>query len=167
MQPGVASARVAIAQEDDDDVSEQTVENYGGRGQHFERHFCNWLLVLFSRCRPKEMEEAAVVSWSIWRACNDFFWQQRSRTAANVGPSTRTLLDQYKSTQKEKGLSLSLLIDGNRVLERWTAPAINKIKVNVDDALFEREGRFGFGCVARDSSNNLVEAYTMGKVGWV
>ncbi|KAM6548541.1 hypothetical protein CsatB_020217 [Cannabis sativa] len=99
--------------------------------------FCNWLLVLFSCGRQEEMEEAAVVSWSIWRARNNFVWQQRSRTAANVVASARTLLDQYKSAQKRKGLSLSPLIDGDRVLERWTAAAINKIKVNVDGALFE------------------------------
>ncbi|KAM6569078.1 hypothetical protein CsatB_017063 [Cannabis sativa] len=113
------------------------------------------------------MEEAAVVSLSIWRARNDFVWQQRRRTAANVVASARTLLDQYKFAQKGKGLSLSPLIDGDHVLERWTASAINKIKVNVDGALFEREGQFGFGCVDRDSNGNLVEAYTMGKLGQV
>ncbi|KAM6541168.1 hypothetical protein CsatB_005615 [Cannabis sativa] len=129
--------------------------------------FCNWLLVLFSRGRQEEMEEAAVVSWSIWLARNDFVWQQKSRTAANVVASARTLLDQYKFAQKRKGLSLSPLIDGDCMLERWPAPAINKIKVNVDGALFEREGRFGFDCVTRDSSGNLVEVYTMGKVGRV
>ncbi|KAM6593284.1 uncharacterized protein LOC133035984 [Cannabis sativa] len=119
-------------------------------GSNMDDTFCNWLLVLFSRDRQGEMEEAAVVSWSIWRARNDFFLQQKSHTTANVVASARILLDQYQSAQERKGISLSLLIDGDRVVERWTTPSINKIQVNVDGAFFEQEGRFGFGCVARD-----------------
>ncbi|KAM6565218.1 hypothetical protein CsatB_025216 [Cannabis sativa] len=44
---------------------------------------------------------------------------------------------------------------------------LNKIKVNIDGALFEQKGRFGVGCVARDHHGTMVEAFKKGKVGYV
>ncbi|KAM6566898.1 hypothetical protein CsatA_026026 [Cannabis sativa] len=58
------------------------------------------------------MEEAAMVSWAIWRARNDFVWQKKSWLASNIVTSARILLDQYKFAQERKGLSLSPLNDG-------------------------------------------------------
>ncbi|KAM6572280.1 uncharacterized protein LOC115700178 [Cannabis sativa] len=121
------------------------------------------------RCqgREGELEEAAMVSWAIWRARNDFVWQQKSWTAANVVTSVRMLLDQFKDAQKRKGLSLSSLFDGGHLVEHWSALSSGKIKVNVDGALFEHEGRFGWGCVARDCHGNVVEAFNRGHLGRV
>ncbi|KAM6555748.1 hypothetical protein CsatB_002767 [Cannabis sativa] len=58
------------------------------------------------------MEEAAMVSWVIWCARNDFVWQKKSWLASNIVTSARNVLDQYKFAQERKGLSLSPLNDG-------------------------------------------------------
>ncbi|XP_060969475.1 uncharacterized protein LOC115713156 [Cannabis sativa] len=129
--------------------------------------FSSWLLGIFTRGHGVEMEEAVMVSWATWRARNDFVWQKKSWLASNIVTSARILLYQYKFTQERKGLSLSPLNDEGRNYERWIAPVLNKIKVNVDGALFEQEGRFGMGCVARDHHRTMVEAFTKGKVGYV
>ncbi|KAM6577826.1 hypothetical protein CsatB_029663 [Cannabis sativa] len=113
------------------------------------------------------MEEVAMVSWAIWHARNDFVWQKKSWLASNIVTSAENMLDQYKFAQERKGLSLSPLNDGGRNCERWITPVLNKIKVNVDGALFEQEGRFGVGCVARDHHGTMVEALKKGKVRYV
>ncbi|XP_060962035.1 uncharacterized protein LOC133032185 [Cannabis sativa] len=113
------------------------------------------------------MEEVAVVSWAIWRARNEFVWQKKSWSASNIVASARIVLDHYKFAQGRKGLSLAPLDDGGRNLERWIAPELNKIKVNVDGALFEQEGRFGIGCVARNHHGAMVEAFKKEKFGCV
>ncbi|XP_060965675.1 uncharacterized protein LOC133034580 [Cannabis sativa] len=41
------------------------------------------------------------------------------------------------------------------------------IKVNVNGDLFEQEGRFGMGCVARNRHGAIVEAFKKGKIGCV
>ncbi|XP_060964307.1 uncharacterized protein LOC133033509 [Cannabis sativa] len=129
--------------------------------------FSSWLLGIFARGHEVEMEEAAMVSWAILRARNYFVWQKKSWFASNIVTPARNMLDQYKFTQERKGLLLSPLNDGGRNCERWIAPVLNKTKVNVDGALFEQEGRFGVGCVARDHHGTLVEAFKKGKVGYV
>ncbi|KAM6553159.1 hypothetical protein CsatB_013921 [Cannabis sativa] len=129
--------------------------------------FSSLLLGIFDRGHEGEMEEVAVVSWAIWRAQNEFVWQKKSWSASNIAASARNMLDQYKFAQRRKGLSLSPLHDGGRNLERWIALELNKIKVNVDGALFEQEGRFGMGCVARNHHGAMVEAFKKGKIGCV
>ncbi|KAM6540880.1 hypothetical protein CsatB_005327 [Cannabis sativa] len=113
------------------------------------------------------MEEVVVVSWAIWRARNEFVWQKKSWSTSNIVASARNMLDQYKFAQGRKGLSLSPLHDGGQNLERWIAPKLNKIKVNVDGVLFEQEGRFDMGCVARNYHGAMVKAFKKGKIGCV
>ncbi|XP_030479373.1 uncharacterized protein LOC115696619 [Cannabis sativa] len=129
--------------------------------------FSCWLLGIFTRAHEVEMEEVAMVNWAIWRARNDFVWQKKSWLTSNIVTAARNMLDQYKFAQGRKGLSLSPLDDGGRNYERWISPVLNKIKVNVDGALFEQEGWFGVGCVARDHHGTMVEAFKKGKVGYV
>uniref|UniRef100_A0A803QFY2 RNase H type-1 domain-containing protein n=1 Tax=Cannabis sativa TaxID=3483 RepID=A0A803QFY2_CANSA len=129
--------------------------------------FYNWFLLAVNRGRDAELEELAMVAWAIWKARNEVVWQQKSSTAASIVASARSNLDQYKFAQDRRGFSLShLVVDGNKS-EQWSKPNGNQIKVNVDGALFAQEGRFGLGCLARDSNGRLIEAYTLGKMGRV
>ncbi|KAM6562510.1 hypothetical protein CsatB_022508 [Cannabis sativa] len=129
--------------------------------------FSSWLLGIFGRGHEGEMEEVTVVSWAIWRARNEFVWQKKSWPASNIVASARNMLNQYKFAQGRKGLSLSPLHDGGRNLERWITLELNKIKVNVDGALFEQEGRFGMASVARNHHGAMVEVFKKGKIGCV
>uniref|UniRef100_A0A803PG17 RNase H type-1 domain-containing protein n=1 Tax=Cannabis sativa TaxID=3483 RepID=A0A803PG17_CANSA len=49
--------------------------------------------------------------------------------------------------------------------EHWSKPEANKIKVNVDGAIFQSTGSYGVGIVARDSNGQLIEASTILRVG--
>ncbi|XP_074343069.1 uncharacterized protein LOC141680867 [Apium graveolens] len=90
-----------------------------------------------SSTHPGVLEEAAMIGWAIWRACNDLVWNQKNSTAASIVFSARITLDQYRYAQARKGISLSLHLDGGKEREHWTAPVNNQIKVNVDGAIFE------------------------------
>uniref|UniRef100_A0A803NLR5 RNase H type-1 domain-containing protein n=1 Tax=Cannabis sativa TaxID=3483 RepID=A0A803NLR5_CANSA len=132
---------------------------------------CNFLWraasVVVNRVKNDEMEELVMVAWAIWRASNEVVWQQESSNAASIVTSARSSLDQYKIAQERRGYSLSHLVDDGNKSEQWSKSTGNKIKVNVDGALFVEEGRFGLGCSARDSNGRLVEAFTLGKLGLV
>ncbi|KAM6543690.1 hypothetical protein CsatB_008137 [Cannabis sativa] len=123
--------------------------------------------LVVNRVKNDEMEELVMVAWAIWRASNEVVWQQESSNAASIVTSARSSLDQYKIAQERRGYSLSHLVDDGNKSEQWSKSTGNKIKVNVDGALFVEEGRFGLGCSARDSNGRLVEAFTLGKLGLV
>uniref|UniRef100_A0A803NRR4 Reverse transcriptase domain-containing protein n=1 Tax=Cannabis sativa TaxID=3483 RepID=A0A803NRR4_CANSA len=113
--------------------------------------FFSWLQEIESREKIEEMEELAMVAWATWRARNEVVWQQKSSNAASTVASARSFLDQYKTAQERRGNSLSHLFEDGNKAEHWLKPSRNKIKVNVDGALFANEGRFGMGCLARES----------------
>uniref|UniRef100_A0A803PH88 Uncharacterized protein n=1 Tax=Cannabis sativa TaxID=3483 RepID=A0A803PH88_CANSA len=48
-------------------------------------------------------------------------------------------------------------------LEHWSKAGLNKIKVNVDSAIFVSEGWYGTGGVARDCYGQLIEAFSISK----
>ncbi|KAM6541579.1 hypothetical protein CsatB_006026 [Cannabis sativa] len=117
--------------------------------------FFSWLQEIESRGKIEEMEELAMVAWAIWRARNEVVWQQKSSNAASIVASARSFLDQYKTAQEGRGNSLSHLFEDGNKAEHWLNSR-NKIKVNVDGALFANEGRFGMGCLARESGTMKV-----------
>ncbi|XP_030508865.2 uncharacterized protein LOC115723509 [Cannabis sativa] len=49
--------------------------------------------------------------------------------------------------------------------EQWSKLEGNKIKVNVDGAIFQSNGSYGIGVVARDKNGQLIEAFTALRVG--
>ncbi|KAM6574548.1 hypothetical protein CsatA_022875 [Cannabis sativa] len=51
--------------------------------------------------------------------------------------------------------------------EHWSKPVTDKIKVNVDGAIFEAEGWYGTGLVARNCHGHLLEARSCSKLGYL
>uniref|UniRef100_A0A803NFI8 RNase H type-1 domain-containing protein n=1 Tax=Cannabis sativa TaxID=3483 RepID=A0A803NFI8_CANSA len=51
--------------------------------------------------------------------------------------------------------------------EHWSKLAFNKVKVNVDGAIFASERWFSFGSVARDHKGRVIEAISQSKPGQV
>ena len=98
-----------------------------------------------------------MICWSLWRARNEVMSKQKRSTTAFIVQSTRIALDQYKFAQSRKvDFGLSNFQD-DKVDEHWTAPVENQIKINIDGAIFEHEGRFGIGFLAR-GNGKLIEA---------
>uniref|UniRef100_A0A803Q5M7 RNase H type-1 domain-containing protein n=1 Tax=Cannabis sativa TaxID=3483 RepID=A0A803Q5M7_CANSA len=84
------------------------------------------------------VEEALMINWAIWNACNDLLWNQKASTAA---------------TGMED--------------ERWIKPVFNTIKVNVDGVIFQASNSFGCGFLARNCDGTLIEVRTLLNPGCV
>uniref|UniRef100_A0A803Q3U1 RNase H type-1 domain-containing protein n=1 Tax=Cannabis sativa TaxID=3483 RepID=A0A803Q3U1_CANSA len=83
-----------------------------------------------------------MLCWAIWEARNALVWNKKASWPG---------------------------IHAGNGAKHWIFPQVNSIKINVDVALFERENGFGFGfgVVARDSNDFLVEGCTTFLVGQV
>ena len=113
------------------------------------------------------LEEVASIAWGIWQARNKVVWKSKGSSAAAVVFSARQFIGLYQNAQKCKQGSLCFPSELNAVIEHWTPPVQNQIKVNVDGAIFASEGRYGFGCVARDSNGQVLSAFHKDFVGCV
>uniref|UniRef100_A0A803NIV3 RNase H type-1 domain-containing protein n=1 Tax=Cannabis sativa TaxID=3483 RepID=A0A803NIV3_CANSA len=76
-------------------------------------------------------------------------------------------LDQWSYAQSHRFDPLLVPAATKNKEEHWIKPEINKIKVNVDGAIFHSNGSHGIGAVARDSDGQLIEAFTALKCGVV
>uniref|UniRef100_A0A803QAE6 Uncharacterized protein n=1 Tax=Cannabis sativa TaxID=3483 RepID=A0A803QAE6_CANSA len=94
--------------------------------------------------QPK-IEEALMVTWAIWNARNQLLWNQKSTVALDVVLSARSNLYQWQSAQQNRFDPLLSSFEIGKEVEHWTKPVGNKIKVNVDGAIFEAYNSFGFG----------------------
>ncbi|KAM6587643.1 hypothetical protein CsatA_010248 [Cannabis sativa] len=113
------------------------------------------------------VEEGLMVAWSIWKARNELLWNNKIRTAADVVIDARSTLDQWSYAQSHRFDPLLVPAATKHKEEHWFKPEINKIKVNVDGAIFHSNGFHGIGAVARDSDGQLIEAFTTLKCGVV
>lgn len=120
---------------------------------------------VLSLTNTSKLAEIAMLIWSIWKARNIMVWHEKYTPVNEVIRTAQVTLDQWLDAQsKILKASIGVLypMDGQ---EHWTTPEENKLKVNVDAALFDRENRFGYGCVARDSTWMLVEVKVGSVVG--
>ncbi|KAM6584005.1 hypothetical protein CsatB_011007 [Cannabis sativa] len=131
-----------------------------------ETDFCNWFFALLDGGREDVVAEAAMVCWSIWKTRNEVLWQSKSRPALEVVKSAKHVLGQWKITKFESPNALLATGDISST-SSWRKPDVFTVKVNVDGAIFEAQQKFGFGCVARNSSGILLEAFFASRWGCV
>ncbi|XP_060960159.1 uncharacterized protein LOC133030999 [Cannabis sativa] len=112
--------------------------------------FLDWCIQSFATADADKRKLLPVLCWAIWSARNDFVWQQKTTTAATILNTATGFLDQWSKAQNtliETSWSSYTIHDG---AEQWVVPSENKIKVNVDAALFNSSNKYGCGFVARD-----------------
>ncbi|XP_030504095.2 uncharacterized protein LOC115719264 [Cannabis sativa] len=108
-----------------------------------------------------------MICWAIWNARNAFTWKGKSTSASDVILSARVNLNQWKNAQLKKKGPLFLASGESEGSEHWSKPVTDKIKVNVDGAIFEAEGWYGTGLVARNCHGHLLEALSCSKPGYL
>uniref|UniRef100_A0A803PWA8 Uncharacterized protein n=1 Tax=Cannabis sativa TaxID=3483 RepID=A0A803PWA8_CANSA len=114
-----------------------------------------------------QIEEALMVTWAIWNARNQLLWNQKSTAALDVVLSARSNLYQWQSAQQNRFDPLLSSFEIGKEVEHWTKPVGNKIKVNVDGAIFEAYNSFGFGFLARDTFGAVLGAAATSNSGSV
>ncbi|KAM6593181.1 hypothetical protein CsatA_000884 [Cannabis sativa] len=127
--------------------------------------FSTWFELFVMPSSPDVREEAVMICWAIWNARNAFIWKGKSTSASDVILSARVNLNQWKNAQLKKKGPLFLASGENEGSEHWSKPVTNTIKVNVDGAIFEAEGWYGTGLVARNCHGQLLEALSSSKPG--
>ncbi|XP_060965292.1 uncharacterized protein LOC133034254 [Cannabis sativa] len=99
-------------------------------------------------CPMCNQEELLMVLWAIWYARNEVVWRDKSMSAAEVILLARVALNQWRNAQQRRMGSLLVPTGSREDLEHWVKPVMEKIKVNVDGAIFASDGRFGAAGVA-------------------
>ncbi|XP_060973916.1 uncharacterized protein LOC133039117 [Cannabis sativa] len=127
--------------------------------------YTSWFESLLQFDTAQGCEEAVTVCWAIWNARNALTWKGKSSSASKVVLSARVNFNQWKTAQSKKNGPLFILTGANEGREQWSKPVSNKIKVNVDGAIFASEGWYAAGGVARDCHGHLVEAFFISKPG--
>ncbi|KAM6559477.1 hypothetical protein CsatA_028716 [Cannabis sativa] len=120
--------------------------------------FGGWFEKALMNLDEEIASRAAMLCWAIWKAQNLVVWKNKVSSRTKVIASARITLDHWRNAQDNTSLSSLFLDNRGDGAERWTTPEANKIKINVDAALFPRDNSYGFGIVARDSLGKLVEA---------
>ncbi|KAM6599952.1 hypothetical protein CsatA_019561 [Cannabis sativa] len=129
--------------------------------------FSNWFESSVLPSSTEIREEAVMICWAIWNARNAYIWKGKSTSASDVILSARVNLNQWKNAQLRKKGPLFLASGENEGSEHWSKPVTDKIKVNVDGAIFEAEGWFGTGLVARNCHGHLIEARSCSEPGYL
>ncbi|KAM6541763.1 hypothetical protein CsatB_006210 [Cannabis sativa] len=106
-----------------------------------------------------------MISWSIWKTRNEVFWQKKTSNASRVVQSARKVFDQWRVANSNTAASFATGVHSGSNI--WTKPMSGKIKINVDGAIFEPQQLFGFGCLARNHTGQLLEAFAESKFGVV
>uniref|UniRef100_A0A803NUT6 Reverse transcriptase domain-containing protein n=1 Tax=Cannabis sativa TaxID=3483 RepID=A0A803NUT6_CANSA len=110
-----------------------------------------------------ESIEAAMTLWAVWKMRNDVVWNSISPSSEEVIHTAQVnFLDWCNAQQLEN----DTLPGSNMVLfEKWCPPTFPSFKVNVDGALFNSNGRYGVGMVARCAAGVMLQARTVLKSG--
>lgn len=79
--------------------------------------------------------------------------------------SAKTVLNQWVSVQDKNFVSHLSLVTQDDGHEHWRLPTDNRIKVNVDAAIFDTSDCYSFAAVARNHEGKLIEAWSKCREG--
>lgn len=120
--------------------------------------FADWLQSLFERQNRSTVLIMVMICWMLWKNRNDLIWNQRSLEMFEVVQSAKTNLIQWQSVQDrtfDRFMGFMTHEDGQ---ERWSPPMCNRIKINVDAAIFDSSSCYSYAMVIRNHNGELLEA---------
>ncbi|KAM6569095.1 hypothetical protein CsatB_017080 [Cannabis sativa] len=139
-------------------VAKACWSNMGIRGMDStDATFAAWFQSGLAKWDAATKIEVSMLCWSLWKFRNDKVWNAKSPLVEEIVTSAKLTLANWINAQNRfqtTPISHSR-VDNN---EHWTPPSFQKLKVNVDGAIFQQEERFGAGMVARTSAGALLEA---------
>ncbi|XP_060963698.1 uncharacterized protein LOC133033112 [Cannabis sativa] len=139
-------------------VAKACWSNMGIRGMDStDATFAAWFQSGLAKWDAATKIEVSMLCWSLWKFRNDKVWNAKSPLVEEIVTSAKlTLANWINAPNRFQTTPIShSRVDNN---EHWTPPSFQKLKVNVDGAIFQQEERFGAGMVARTSAGALLEA---------
>ncbi|KAM6547504.1 hypothetical protein CsatB_019180 [Cannabis sativa] len=128
-------------------------------------NFFLWFKGVVDKNAPELLEEAVMLCWSICQARNGLIWHQKACNAADVMFTARLTLAQWKNANSRNFEPLLVPSGTYDSGERWSKPAANMLKINVDGAVFHAANAYGSGVVIRDTAGSLIEAFSVYNLG--
>lgn len=108
----------------------------------------------------KDRAHTIMLCWSIWRARNDLVWSNRRWSAIKIVAKAWEYLSQRISAlSRHVGAPIQPQVKGDGAIF-WVKPQLNAVKVTIDAAVVENEGKSGIGLVARNHEGRLLLAKT-------
>ncbi|KAM6588282.1 hypothetical protein CsatA_010887 [Cannabis sativa] len=123
-------------------------------------NFFDWCTTVFSVAAADLCCNVATVCWAIWGARNELVWKRKSFNPIDIVAFANRYLDQWRCAQSSDMESSWPLLRARDVVERWTAPHGNSVKLNVDAAMFNSGEQYGIRLVVRNGSGLLIEGRT-------
>ncbi|XP_062088842.1 uncharacterized protein LOC133795409 [Humulus lupulus] len=130
-----------------------------------DNSFGGWLQERFKDWGDDMRHMAVMVCWALWQVRNEKVWKGSNRSVKEVIALARGNFDQWRYAHDRTFIPSLLLLHPGERAEHWSVPGGNKIKINVDAAVFPDLNKFGYGWVVRDASATLLSAHTVSKVG--
>ncbi|XP_060959351.1 uncharacterized protein LOC115700177 [Cannabis sativa] len=121
--------------------------------------FFDWCTTVFNLAAVDLCCKAATICWAIWGARNELVWKGKGINPEDIVAFANCYLDQWRCAQSSEMESLWSLLQTRNVVECWTAPWGNSIKINVDTTLFNNGDSYGIGLVVRNGSELLIERH--------
>lgn len=125
----------------------------------------DWLLLIFDQCSSTEINKVAMLCWMIWKVRNELVWNQKSKGVSNVVESASMVLNQWQIAQDKSFVNHLSFMTQDDGFEHWRLPMANRVKVNVDAAIFEASNRYSFAIVVRGSTGELIQAMSSCREG--
>ncbi|KAM6548368.1 hypothetical protein CsatB_020044 [Cannabis sativa] len=120
--------------------------------------FLDWFSAVWNRHKGDAIEEVLMIRWSIWKACNNIVWNNKTSTVAEVVSMAHQVLGQWKFAQSCRFEPLHLSSNNSSSSDYWTKPLEGMIKINVDGATFKADNSYGTSFIVRDSNGAVIFA---------
>ncbi|KAM6546586.1 hypothetical protein CsatB_027322 [Cannabis sativa] len=124
-----------------------------------------WLEVMFKQVEKERRDDIAVLYWAIWKTRNELVWTDKQSTVAGVVFLAKSTLSSWCNAQDKLLVPTAAFLTEEDRGETWKKPTANKLKVNIDAAIFDTNATYSFVCVDRDANGQLVEAITRCRAG--
>lgn len=127
--------------------------------------FAEWLSHIFKHCSKDKIQVIVMICSMVLKCRNETVWNQHSMKVNEVVESAKSVLNQWISLQDKSFVNHLGLLTQDDGHEHWRLPIDNRIKVNVDAAIFDTSNSYSFNVVARNHQGELIKAWSRCKEG--
>lgn len=116
--------------------------------------FREWFGSMMENQKHEVFKLFGVIAWQIWSARNDLIFEKNFISSKLCFKKANDMfLDYRKATLQDNSQGKT-----SRANVRWSPPALDTIKINVDATVNKTDDRVGLGVVARNISGDVILA---------